>query len=355
MIPSGTDAAFVANRRSPVVAPSHTIPNNRFDKALEFISKDGLGIEIGPSHSPIAPKRNGYNVHIIDYLDASQLREKFSHDDVEIDNIEDVDFVWNGQSLPELVGGAGIYDWIVGSHVLEHIPDPVSFLAQCEQVLRPGGIVSLIIPDKRVCFDHFRPLSSTGDILDAYVTQQTRPSPGSVFEHVVNAVSLDGKIAWSAHDSGDFATRYEFHEAKKLWDHACNSGQYMDAHIWRFIPESFNLIIEDLQRLGLIQSRVKKAYGTTGHEFHVVLETGGERTAGEREVRLSRLEMLRGIAAAVAEPEDGTSCGVVPSSDSEILMSLSRREERLIQTKRHWLEAARRATRRIGSHIAKAQ
>jgi len=346
--PSGTDPAVGANRKSSVVAPSHAAPTNRVDKALEFISKDSLGIEIGPSHNPIAPKRNGYNVHIIDYLDAGRLREKFRHDDVDVNNIEDVDFVWNGQPLPELVGGIGKYDWIVGSHVLEHIPDPVSFFAQCETILRPGGIVSLIVPDKRVCFDHFRPLSSTGDLLDAYVMKQTRPSPGSVFEHVVNAVSLDDKIAWSGHDSGEFAMMYEFPEAQKLWEHACNSDQYMDAHIWRFIPDSFNLIIEDLQRLGLVGLRVKKAYGTTGHEFHVVLEKSGKLKVGS-----SRLDKLNNIAAAVVDLEASFPGG--SASSYEISMLLSRKEERFIQVKRHWLVAARSAARRIRLKTRKKQ
>jgi SAM-dependent methyltransferase len=348
MTPRGTDSAVVANQGFPEVVPSHAIPTNRVDKALEFISKDDLGIEIGPSHNPIAPKRNGYNVHIIDYLDADQLRKKFSNDDVDIANIEDVDFVWSGQPLPELVGGTGKYDWIVGSHVLEHIPDPVSFFAQCERILRPGGILSLIIPDKRVCFDHFRPLSSTGDLLDAYVRKQTRPSPGSVFEHVVNAVSLDGKIAWSASDSGTFALMYEFSEAEKLWKHACNSDEYMDAHIWRFVPESFNLIIEDLQRLRLSGLSIKKAYGSTGHEFHVALETGGKL-----EVGTSRLEWLNCVAAAVGEPVVSSAAGSAPRS--EVLMSLSRKEERLIEVKRHWLEVARQTAFRIKSQTTKAR
>ena len=42
--------------------------------ALKYIDKEGAGIEIGPSHNPIAPKSLGYNVEIIDHLDQIIMR-----------------------------------------------------------------------------------------------------------------------------------------------------------------------------------------------------------------------------------------------------------------------------------------
>ena len=48
---------------------------DRVDKALSLLSKKGLGLEIGPSHNPVAPKRKGFNVHIVDHLDANGLRQ----------------------------------------------------------------------------------------------------------------------------------------------------------------------------------------------------------------------------------------------------------------------------------------
>lgn len=51
-------------------------PVDRVAKIMHGLKKDGLGLEIGPSHNPIAPKKAGYNVHIVDHASAEELRAK---------------------------------------------------------------------------------------------------------------------------------------------------------------------------------------------------------------------------------------------------------------------------------------
>jgi hypothetical protein len=41
---------------------------DRKEKALQHIDPHGKGVEIGPSHNPIALRREGYNVQIIDHM-----------------------------------------------------------------------------------------------------------------------------------------------------------------------------------------------------------------------------------------------------------------------------------------------
>ena len=41
---------------------------DRVEKALAMVDRNGQGLEIGPSFSPMAPKREGFNVHVVDYL-----------------------------------------------------------------------------------------------------------------------------------------------------------------------------------------------------------------------------------------------------------------------------------------------
>jgi SAM-dependent methyltransferase len=122
---------------------------SREEKVFHLLDKKGLGLEIGPSHNPIAPKKQGFNVHILDHASATELREKYRDHNLNLDNIEEVDFVWHGESLPELIGKKNCYDWIIASHVIEHVPDFISYLQQCEALLKSDGILSLIIPDKR--------------------------------------------------------------------------------------------------------------------------------------------------------------------------------------------------------------
>ncbi|MBP9089170.1 MAG: class I SAM-dependent methyltransferase [Kofleriaceae bacterium] len=249
------------------------LPRNH--KVMLELDAKGLGLEIGPSFNPVAPKRAGYKVHILDHLDADGLRKKYPH--LKPENIEEVDFVWHGEPLAELIGQTGVYDWIVASHVIEHVPDLITFLQQCAQLLKPTGRLSLVVPDKRYCFDLYSPESSTGQILDAYHAKSRRPTPGQIFDHYANAVNRDGSIAWEPSSTGKIALHHDPGEAKKMWLQAQASDEYVDVHNWRFTPDNFRLLITDLENLGLLPIGIIREFGTVGCEFFVTLgkhETG---------------------------------------------------------------------------------
>lgn len=259
------------------------------------LERGGLGLEIGPSHNPIAPKKQGYNVHILDHASADELRAKYQGHGVNLENIEEVDFIWRGQSLTELVGKTQAYDWIIASHVVEHIPDLIAFLQQCEQLLKPNGVLSLVVPDKRYCFDYFQPLSTTGMLLDAHAERRARPTPGQVLDHFANAATLNGAIAWSKRArSGADGLCHSFAGALAQWKRATSGTDYIDVHCWRFTPESFNLIISDLAQLEFLRLSIAARFPTNGCEFYVSLKKVDEKNqpGRSRSLRLKTLAKL---------------------------------------------------------------
>lgn len=52
------------------------------------------------------------------------------------------------------------YEFVIASHVLEHTANPLLALQEWSRVLIPGGVILLIVPDKRTTFDHKRPYTS---------------------------------------------------------------------------------------------------------------------------------------------------------------------------------------------------
>lgn len=50
----------------------------------------------------------------------------------------------------------GTYDFVLASHVLEHLANPLRGLQEWRRVLRPGGAMLVIVPDRRGTFDHRR-------------------------------------------------------------------------------------------------------------------------------------------------------------------------------------------------------
>ncbi len=256
---------------------------------LAHVDREGLGLEIGPSFAPVAPKKEGYRVHVLDHCDRAALLEKYHEHKVNLDAIEDVDFVWDGRPYAELVGRAHEYSWIIASHVLEHTTDLVGFLNDCDSLLRADGVLSLVVPDQRYCFDHFRSLTNLGRVIDAALQRPRLHSPGTAVEYFLNVVHRTGRTGWSHGDRGTFAHPHTMAEARRAMQEVRDHGVYLDVHEWCFTPTSFRLMMRDLSDLELISLKEIAFHDTIGHEFFVTLSRKGHPPA---DLRLDLLEKI---------------------------------------------------------------
>lgn len=268
---------------------------NRKAKILRHIERSGRGIEIGPSHNPVAPKKDGYQVHIIDHMSREQLIEKYQAHGLDLSQIEAVDFVWQGESYAELTGKTDYYDWIIASHVIEHAPDLISFINSCDEVLKADGVLSLVIPDKRYCFDHYRPITGLAKIIDNHLQKSINHTPGTIAEYFLNVVSQSGQIAWNAETSGDYQFVHSIDNALEGMASVMQEDAYIDVHAWCFVPHSFRLMMHDLFGLGLIALKEIDFYQTDGFEFYMTL---GRQGAG---IQQSRMDLLKQVDAEIAE------------------------------------------------------
>lgn len=64
-------------------------------------------------------------------------------------------FISDGVDLADIE--AGTYDFVLSSNCLEHMANPLLALQAWKRVLRPGGVLVLVLPDKASNFDHRRP------------------------------------------------------------------------------------------------------------------------------------------------------------------------------------------------------
>ena len=53
-----------------------------------------------------------------------------------------------------------VYDFVLASHVFEHLANPMRAVHECNRVLATGGVLLIVVPDKRVTFDRRRPFTS---------------------------------------------------------------------------------------------------------------------------------------------------------------------------------------------------
>jgi SAM-dependent methyltransferase len=60
------------------------------------------------------------------------------------------------------------YDFLLSSHCLEHIANPLKAVGEWLRVLKHGAYLLIIVPDKRYTFDHLRPITSFDHLLHDY-------------------------------------------------------------------------------------------------------------------------------------------------------------------------------------------
>ena len=136
---------------------------------------------------------------IVDHASQAELVAKYAGGAVETDRIEPVDVVWAGGPLHEAVPVErhGSYAALIACHVVEHLPDLVGFLRSAQRLLDPDlGTLLLAVPDKRLCFDFFRPPSTTGQFIAAHRAGQVRHTPRAMFDHVAYSATDGGRAGW---------------------------------------------------------------------------------------------------------------------------------------------------------------
>jgi SAM-dependent methyltransferase len=270
----------------------------RQSRIRAMFDTSGFGLEIGPSHAPLLPKRDGYNVETIDHADAEELRRKYASQPG-LNNIEHVDYVWVSGAIHELVPRRNEYDFIFSSHAIEHIPDFLGYLKSCDLLLKPGGEIVLVIPDKRFTFDTLRPHSTTGEVLQRNSQRASRHSLANVFDGSADFAMLGHRDTWNSLNRGPVSVPTTLHQAEELFKIAALlDGRYVDAHGWCFSPFSFQLIMRDLKELGSTPFKVKTVIETGGLEFYVVLSSETPDNAMSR-IELKRWMLLEQILTNV--------------------------------------------------------
>lgn len=280
---------------------------DRMARILRGIDKSMLGIEVAPWFAPIASKATGYNVRILDVFDRDALLARAKVDPNLIDRdmglLEDVDYVGSATEIATIIPpkDLGTFDYIVSSHNFEHLPNPIKFLQGCEKVLKPGGILSIVVPDRRGCFDYFRPNTQLGDWLDAHAANRDRPTQRQVFD-------LKSQTAFyqrSKEEAGAFTIGTDREQIKISSDLAeCyqqyfldpDDNGYHDAHCTVMTPASLELLLTEIIYLGFVNFEIEEISGTTRFEFFVRLRFSGPRpTPTAAEFRAQRAKLMRRV------------------------------------------------------------
>lgn len=316
-------------------------------------------IEMGAGYHPVAPKSGGWQTHVVDHATQGELRTKYAGAGVDTGSIEVVDTVWRGGALHQSVPASllGCTDWIIASHVLEHLPDLIGFLQSASHLVRPGGALSIALPDRRYCFDCFRSWTTTGDLLDAHHRDTSRHSLKTAFNHLAYSATVKGQLAWGAQYAGEPVLMDPFAVAADAAHSFRDSPSepYRDYHAWQFTPAGFQLITLELAALGLSDWQVASLHGPENFEFFAVLRRGFVEQSDPSELQAQRQRLLLAqlvetreqIDSILRKPTSVPECEI--STYDDVIAKLKDHDARLqdIMLTLGWVSAMLRPIRRI--------
>jgi SAM-dependent methyltransferase len=212
----------------------------------------------------------------IDYAATEVLRQQHQNSEtIEPRDIVDVDFVWASRPLRECLGDRDPLDYVVAAHVIEHVPDIITWLFDVASILKEGGLLGMAIPDRRHTFDFKRNESTPGEMVEAYLRKYEVPSIRQVFDHCFLAVAVDQAESWKSDLSGlelpkfmgDMALPLAYAQAQEL----TRVPRYIDSHCWVFTPAGWLDNIESLVRLELFPFWIEKIAPTMPGEMEFLL------------------------------------------------------------------------------------
>ncbi len=208
----------------------------------------GEGLEIGPLHRPMKT-HSQMNVKYIDRYSVEDLRSHYPELN-ELPLVEP-DILGDAETLSSVDDSS--FDFIISAHVIEHMKNPLLSLENWIRVLKPGGSLYLIVPDKRMIFDKNRSRTS----LEHLILDYLQPSEERDFEHFLDYA----KNVHSKH--GDLAIE----EAQKL------VRDDYSIHFHVFIPTDILKLLNWFdQNVARISIKEGPCLAPGSDEFHFLVE-----------------------------------------------------------------------------------
>ncbi|MCA0048027.1 class I SAM-dependent methyltransferase [Mesorhizobium sp. B283B1A] len=246
----------------------------RTKKITSALNLAGKGIEYGPLHAVLLRKAH-YDVSYVDYADRAYLAEHYANNpDVDVSLIPEIDIVTGGKLISEFLPEESI-DYVVASHVMEHVPDLLGWLESNLRVLKLGGRIAVAFPDKRYCFDLKRKNSTISDVMAAYLEKRTKPSFQQICDHFWNVSKARAADCWKKSTTPDNAEYV--HDRRTIVDTLRKMGareDYIDCHCWVFPDFKFLETMNVIRSVHNVGFEVVSFYPTQPNtlEFYVTFE-----------------------------------------------------------------------------------
>ena len=262
---------------------------------------NGSGVELGPGHHPLPIPYPGVSVRYLDRWQPDENLELFTNvapgaaftkPDIVV-NL-DVD------GLSALDDGS--QDFVIASHLLEHLADPLRQLEEIHRVLRPGAAVLIFLPDRRFTFDRRRAATPLEHLVADHRDRATVVSDEHVEDYLRKTDDWDE--GWT---DDERLAQFDLHRRRSIHVHCWTQDEFIAVieHTigsmrmrWELLDALFVEDVPGGSEFGLVLRRAAvDADAAIGAErlrlsWHALHARAEERAALEQ--RLARLRALPG-------------------------------------------------------------
>ncbi len=280
----------------------------------------GSGVELGPGPKPFPVDYPGVETTYLDRWEPDENRGLFQELGPGADFVKP-DIICNLDTDKLKMLDDASQDYVIASHVLEHMADPIGLFDEIHRVLKPGGIALILLPDMRRTFDHTRPVTPLEHLVAEYRAGVTEVDDAHIIEFIEHT-EVDWHPATDGKTDAELAELYDWHRQRSIHVHCWSENDFQPVidyvitdlgHDWEFVD---GILTDDegpdgiefgyVMRRGLVEmppplrvarfKATRDAWADHRRQIHATIRTVEEATIAHNNA-----------TAALAEVESGAT------------------------------------------------
>jgi SAM-dependent methyltransferase len=182
----------------------------------------GSGIELGPGHTPFPLPFGGASTRYVDRWQPEDNRSLFPELGEATAGFIKPDVVANLDTDRLSAFADESEDYVIASHILEHLADPLGQLADIHRVLRPGGVALILLPDRRQTFDRDRAATPLEHLVDDHRRGVTVVGD----DHIEDFLSMTGTGDGGGGGEAERNRVFELHRRRSIHVHTWSQDEF---------------------------------------------------------------------------------------------------------------------------------
>lgn len=202
----------------------------------------GSGVELGPGPKPFPVDYPAVSTVYLDRWEPDENRGLFQELGPGADFVKP-DIICNLDTDKLKMLEDTSQDYVIASHVLEHMADPIGLFDEIYRVLKPGGVALILLPDMRRTFDHTRPVTSLEHLVAEYEAGVTEVDDAHILEFIKHT-EVDWHPKLEGKTDAERAELFEWHRQRSIHVHCWSEDDFQPVidyvitalgHEWEFV------------------------------------------------------------------------------------------------------------------------